>query len=229
MRNGATSLTAEQEIHIPRPTIDALRHELERLAGLVDDLFALARVETGALQLQIVPTDVAALVREVAALLRPLAQRESAITLTANVPPDLPLAMVDADRLRQILANLVRNAIRHTPEGGIIALSVSAEGPWVMLHVADTGEGIPAEHLPLIFDRFYRVDQARSRASGGAGLGLAIVREFVEGMGGHVTVESVVGEGTCFHVSLAAAGATHMEAGKAFTAWQQPTETGIGT
>src|SRR5581483_6857638 len=121
------------------------------------------------------------------------------------VPPGVPRALVDADRLRQILANLVRNAIRHTPEGGIIALSAQVEGSWVVLAVADTGEGIAPEHLPRIFDRFYRVDQARTRSSGGAGLGLAIVREFVEGMGGKVTVESTVGEGSCFRVYLPSA------------------------
>ena len=105
-------------------------------------------------------------------------------------------------RLRQILENLVRNAVRHTPEGGIIVLSVAAEDPWVVISVADTGEGMPPEHLPHIFERFYRVDQARTRTSGGAGLGLAIVREFVQLMGGQVDVESVPGEGSCFRVRL---------------------------
>ena len=190
---------------VPATTLAPLRDEMARLAGLVDDLFSLARRETGALQLQCAPADVAAVAYEVAALLRPLARREGAIALTAEATPGLPPAIVDAERLRQIFANLIRNAIRHTPEGGIIALYAYQDGPWVVAQVADTGEGIAAEHLPHIFDRFYRIDKARGRTSGGAGLGLAIVREFVEGMGGRVTVESAPGEGTCFRVYLAAA------------------------
>ncbi len=96
----------------------------------------------------------------------------------------------------------MRNAVRHTPDGGIIVLSVSAEDRWVVIGVADTGEGIPSDHLPPIFEPFYRVDQARSRSSGGAGLGLALVQEFVEAMGGQVTVQSTPGEGSCFRVLL---------------------------
>ncbi|HEY8686780.1 MAG TPA: ATP-binding protein, partial [Chloroflexota bacterium] len=111
----------------------------------------------------------------------------------------------DRSRLQQILANLIRNAVRYTPDGGIIVMSVSRQAEWILVTVADTGEGISAEQLPEIFDRFYRADPARSRATGGAGLGLAIVREFVELMGGRVEVESVVGEGTRFHVLLPSA------------------------
>jgi len=145
------------------------------------------------------------MVGEVASLMRPLAQREGMITLVVEAPPGLPRAMADPDRLRQIISNLVRNAVRHTPDGGIIVMSVAREDPWVVVSVADTGEGIAPEHLPHIFERFYRVDQARTRSSGGAGLGLAIVREFVELMGGKVTVESTVGEGSCFRVYLPSA------------------------
>jgi len=145
---------------------------------------------------------VAALVTEVAALMRPLAQNEGQIALTVDARPGLPLALADADRLRQILENLVRNAVRHTPDGGIIALAVAAGDGGIIITVADTGEGIAPEHLSHIFERFYRVDQARTRGLGGAGLGLAIVREFVELMGGRVTVESAPGEGSCFQVLL---------------------------
>jgi len=198
---GAAEVSPGQ-VALPLSTLHALRNETGRLAGLVDDLFSLARAETGALQVQCAPTDVAALVQDVAALMRPLAQRDGLITLAVEARPDVPPAMADAARLRQILENLVRNAVRHTPEGGIIVLSVTAEGPWVSIAVADTGEGMPPEHLPHIFERFYRVDQARTRTSGGAGLGLAIVREFVQLMGGQVDVESVPGEGSCFRVRL---------------------------
>ncbi|MGH2408893.1 MAG: sensor histidine kinase, partial [Chloroflexota bacterium] len=188
--------------------LEALHQEMERLTALVDDLFSLARAGTGALQVRIEPTDVAALAREQGGLLRPLVQRQAAITLSVEAPSGLPLALADSDRLRQILANLVRNATRHTPEGGIIALAVAAEDPWVVVTVADTGEGIAPEHLPHIFERFYRADPARSRTSGGAGLGLAIVSEFVRLMGGQVTAASTLGEGSCFRVYLPQAGPT---------------------
>ena len=192
----------QEAVSVPEETLEALHQEMERLTDLVDDLFSLARAGAGALQVRVEPTDVAALVREQGDLLRPLMQRQGAITLSVEAPPGLPFALADSDRLRQILANLVRNAVRHTPEGGIIALAVAAEGPWIVVTVADTGEGISPEHLPHIFERFYRADPARARASGGAGLGLAIVSEFVHLMGGRVTVASTLGEGSCFRVYL---------------------------
>jgi histidine kinase len=184
------------------PALQAVRGEMQRLAALVDDLFTLVRAGTEAMRVECVPTDVGSIVREVTALLGPLARREGSLTLVAEVQPGLPEALADADRLRQILANLVRNAVRHTPEGGMIALEAVEEPEWIVISVADTGEGIAPEHLPHVFERFYRVDKARTRSSGGAGLGLAIVKELLELMGGHVTVESTVGEGTCFRVYL---------------------------
>lgn len=108
----------------------------------------------------------------------------------------------DTLRLKQVLANLVENAIKYTPETGSIILSLFREGDWARLEVADTGMGIAPEHLPHIFDRFYRVDKARSRATGGAGLGLAIVKGIVEQHAGHVTVTSEPGTGTTFTVWL---------------------------
>ena len=152
-------------------------------------------------------------------MLRPLVRQHGAITLSVEVGPGLPPALADGDRLRQILANLVRNAARHTPEGGIIALAAGAEEGWVVITVADTGEGIAPEHLPRIFEPFYRADPARSRAAGGAGLGLSIVSEFVQLMGGHVTAASTVGEGSCFRVYLPRVTGA---AGAAATATQSP-------
>lgn len=206
VRAGAGSSAGDEEIAVPATTLQALQIETERLEALVDDLFTLSRGQTGGLEVHCEPVDVAALVDEVAALMRPLAQQDGMIALSVEARPGLPLALADADRLRQIISNLVRNAVRHTPEGGIIVLSVAAEGQWVVISVADTGEGISAEHLPHIFERFYRADESRTRSSGGAGLGLAIVRELVELMGGHVTVESTPGEGSCFRVFLPTAG-----------------------
>ena len=108
----------------------------------------------------------------------------------------------DAHRLDQLIGNLVGNAIKYTPEGGTITLSLYQDGDWARLDVADTGMGIPAEHLPHIFERFYRVDKARSRRSGGSGLGLAIVKGIAEQHGGKVSVTSEPGKGSTFSVWL---------------------------
>ncbi len=199
---GAAPAVEGGDVSVPAPTLQALQAETERLEALVDDLFALSRAQAGAIEMRLEAVDVAELVEEIAALMRPLAQREGRIALSAEVLHRPLYARADRTRLQQILANLIRNAVRHTPDGGIIVLSVSREAEWILVSVADTGEGISTEQLPHIFERFYRADPARSRATGGAGLGLAIVREFVELMGGRVEVESVVGEGARFHVFL---------------------------
>jgi signal transduction histidine kinase len=204
-RSGAPAGAASDDagdVLVPREAIDALQGETERLAGLIDDLFSLSRAEAGALPVQTEAVDVGAITDDVVHLMRPLVQREGALTLTARISPGLPAALCDSDRLRQILTNLLRNAARHTPEGGIIAVTVDSDDRHVVLRVADTGEGISPEHLPHVFERLYRVDEARTRAAGGAGLGLAIVREFVEAMQGTVEVESAPGEGTVFTVRL---------------------------
>jgi two-component system sensor histidine kinase BaeS len=192
----------DEQVSVPASTLQALQSETERLSSLVDDLFALSQADTGGLQVQCQPVDVVGLMDEIAALMGPLVRQEGRLTLSVDAEPGLPRALADADRLRQIISNLVRNAARHTPEGGIIAITAARQAADVVVSVADTGEGIAPEHLPHVFDRFYRTDEARSRDSGGAGLGLAIVREFVELMGGRVTVESTLGEGSRFSVFL---------------------------
>jgi signal transduction histidine kinase len=110
----------------------------------------------------------------------------------------LVMAAIDAQRLEQILYNLVHNAIRHTQPGGIVVLGVCIEGPIVLLQVKDTGEGIAAEELVRIWERFYQAHTHSSQLSSGSGLGLAIVKELTEAMGGTVAVESTLGEGSCF-------------------------------
>jgi signal transduction histidine kinase len=105
-----------------------------------------------------------------------------------------------------VLGNLVRNALRYTPEGGLVSLRAARRDELIRVTVEDTGAGIPPERLARLFDRFYRGDDARDRASGGAGLGLAIVRELVEAMGGTVEAESVVGEGSRFSFTLQVSG-----------------------
>jgi two-component system phosphate regulon sensor histidine kinase PhoR len=180
-----------------------VHRESVRLGTLVDDLLALARSEKSELQLHMAPVAASEIVEEVYQTLMPLAQRERQITLIRSVVPALPLVMADRQRLLQVLLNLVRNAIIYTPDGGIVSISLSqAEPGYLALSVADTGIGIAPEDQLHIFDRFYRADASRSRASGGFGLGLAIVRDFVVAMGGAIEVESTVGEGSRFCVRL---------------------------
>lgn len=183
-------------------SLSVLHRETHQLSRLVDDLFLLSTTESGGLRLTIRTVDVAAILEEVTASFRPLARREGQITLLLDVEPELPLAAGDRERIIQVLGNLVRNALRFTPEGGLVSLRAAQQGDTVVVTVADTGAGIPPEGLERIFERFVRGDDARDRASGGAGLGLAIVRELVEAMSGQVAAQSVVGEGSRFSFTL---------------------------
>ena len=171
-------------------TYQQIHLEADRLSRLVDDLQELSRVEAHAYQLDIRPTDFSNIVRTVARRLS--TQLESKrISLDLNLSPDLPNVLADEDRTMQVLTNLVSNAIQYTNENGTITLSVSRLGNEMHVSVRDTGVGIPAEHLPHIFDRFYRVDKSRSRqAGGGSGIGLTIAKHFVEAQGGRIWVES---------------------------------------
>ena len=151
------------------------------------------------------PTDIGALLRRVAAAVAPLAWERGRVEVLAEAPPDLPPALADPDRLEQVVRNLVANAVRHTPPGGLVLLAAAAEAGAIVVRVKDTGEGIAPDDLPRVFERFYRADAARDRDRGGAGLGLALVKELTEAMGGSVGVESVAGEGSVFTVRLPAA------------------------
>jgi len=131
-----------------------------------------------------------------------LAWQGGKVEVVAQVAPDHPLALADARRLEQVLQNLLHNAIRHTPPGGIVAVVVAAESAALVVQVRDTGEGIAAADLPHIWERFYRADHARQRVGSGTGLGLALVRALTEAMGGTVAVDSVRGDGACFTLRL---------------------------
>jgi len=184
--------------------------EADRLSTLVDDLLALARADADELHLEVRPVDVCAIVEEVYQVLAPLAHRDRQVTLVRNVAPDLPGVMADRDRLAQVLLNLARNAITATPAGGIVFIDVEqADDGHVSLTVSDTGHGIPPEDLDRVFERFYRADAARQRATGGFGLGLSIVRDLVQAMGGAVSATSTVNVGSSFRVLLRVAAAAH--------------------
>ena len=182
--------------------LEVVQREVDHLSRLIDDLFALSTAEAGALPLKIEPLPLAEVVGEVADAVGPIARRERQVTLINGIGPEAPVVLADRQRLSQVLANLVRNALRYTPEGGLISLASQQRNGVVEVAVADTGLGIPPDDLPHVFERFYRADPSRDRAGGGAGLGLAIVRELVEMMGGQVAAESTPGEGSRFSFTL---------------------------
>jgi two-component system phosphate regulon sensor histidine kinase PhoR len=174
---------------------ETIRANAERMQQLIDDLLDLSRIESGGW----VPTpqdvDVAAAANEA---MKPYRDEAQSKGTQLSLDLDTRAAHVRADPIavRQILANLVENAVRYTSQGGTVTVFSRSENGGVAIGVRDTGSGIPAEHLPRIFERFYRVDAARSRAAGGTGLGLAIVKHLVEAHGGQVHAESRVGRGT---------------------------------
>lgn len=166
-----------------------------RMHRLVDDLLDLSRIESGRWQPTPQAVDIAALARESWAPLASRAQ-ERQIAFAIDVAPQVATFTADPDAVRQILTNLLDNALRHTPTGGRIGVSAAPETGGVTLAVSDNGAGIATEHLPRIFERFYRADPARSRDQGGTGLGLAIVKHLVEAHGGWVEARSARGSGT---------------------------------
>ncbi|MBX0331476.1 HAMP domain-containing protein [Oscillochloris sp. ZM17-4] len=182
-------------------TIAHLYGQTRHLARLVNDLRDLALAESHKLPLERQPTDMSALIAETIQAIAPLAE-EKGISLTAAAE-GLPELWVDPVRIRQVLFNLLTNALRHTPEGGAVTVTGAYRAGVMRLEVRDSGEGVEPEHLDAIFDRFYRGDQSRSRATGGTGLGLAIVRALCEAHGGAVSVQSAGRRrGSCFVVTL---------------------------
>lgn len=187
--------------------LQVILEETLRLRRLVDELLDLSQLEKGQVRLAREPVFLPGVLERVATKVRPRAE-EKGITLEVGIPPQLPAVLANEDRLEQLLFNLVDNAFRHTPRGGSVSLAAAAAGEKVEVSVRDTGDGIPPEDLPYIFERFYKVDKARTRGgegtSGGegTGLGLAIARGIVEAHGGKIEARSRPGEGTTFTFTL---------------------------
>jgi two-component system, OmpR family, phosphate regulon sensor histidine kinase PhoR len=181
---------------------ERIGREAERLEVLARDLLDLSRVERGTLDVE--PVDLVGLVKEVADGYTDLAE-ERRVRLHTELQPQLSLRG-DRAQLGLLVSNLLDNALRHTPAKGTVHVRLEAAEGRAVLQVADTGEGIPAGELSRVFERFYRVDKARARQTGGTGLGLAIVRHVAEAHGGTVRVDSELGRGSCFTVSLPLAG-----------------------
>jgi len=183
-------------------TFEKVYLQADRLQRLVLDLQELSRVEGGAISLQMHPVPVAEMVTGTVEHLSPQFQ-DKGVTITTDIPPSLPSVRGDEDRLCQVLLNLVGNALQYTPSGGAVTVRARREQDRVQISVSDTGIGIAAEHLPRIFDRFYRVDASRSRAGGGTGIGLTIAKHLVEAHGGLITVHSDgLGKGSTFTFSI---------------------------
>jgi len=188
-----------------RHFVEIMHRESSHLSALIDELLDLSRVESGKFRLQRRPTPPAELIEAAVSRLAPKAEKKG-IRLTAEVPGVLPPVDGDPDRLIQVLSNLVDNAVKYTPADGRVTVSAWKSEGGVRIAVQDTGPGIPQADLGRIFERFYRVDKARSRATGGTGLGLAIAKHIVEAHGGAIEVASEVGRGSTFTVILPTAG-----------------------
>ena len=179
----------------------ALR-ETDRLEQLVEDLFQLTRLESNRVELNMENVDARSVVREAVESLAGPAKRDADLTLMTQFGDGDLTCRCDRQRLVQVLQNLIRNAIRFTPPGGIILGTAERAEDGIEVAIHDTGAGIPPEALPNIFERFFRADQSRTRGAGGSGLGLAIAKELVEAMGGTISVESKVDEGSTFTIRL---------------------------
>ncbi len=185
--------------------LQEIEQNADRMTRLVEDLLTISALESGRMPPRFEPLSLLPVAAEAAASLKPLAGKKR-IVLRVEPFGDLPQVRADRGQLKQVLSNLIDNAIKYTPENGTIRLSAAAQAGWVTVSVQDNGVGIPPEDQPRVFERFYRVDKARSREEGGTGLGLSIVKHIVEVHGGRVSLESAQGQGSTFRFSLPALG-----------------------
>ncbi len=184
-----------------KKTISSLNEEASTLSRLIDDLQELSLADAGELKLITRPEDISGLITETVTALQGKATAKG-LTISADLPDGLPEVNIDSHRIRQVLHNLLVNAVAHTGKKGRITVTARHEDDTIFISITDTGEGIPAEDLPVIFERFYRVDKSRARATGGSGLGLTITKRLVEAHGGTINVESQPGQGSTFTFTL---------------------------
>lgn len=201
LRNPLAAIRAQLEaiedgvLEADHETIASLVEDVDVLARLVDDLQQLSQVESGQLVLERMEVDVKEVLEGMSQRFAPQLE-SSGVTLTVTTEAGLPGVDADPVRLAQVVLNLVKNALGHTPAGGSMALEAVRAGDMVEISVSDTGLGISKEDLPFVFERFYRSEKARERATGGAGIGLTIARSLVEAHGGSISAESEPGSGT---------------------------------
>jgi two-component system phosphate regulon sensor histidine kinase PhoR len=202
---GYTETLLDGAIHDPANNIkflNIIRQNAERLARLTADLLTLSRVELNQQEFKFASYYVNRLLADNLDGMRPIAERRAIQLVLDPVQPESAEVFCDAEAVHQVLTNLLDNAIKYTPDGGIVTVGARQLGAFVEFFVRDTGSGIPADDLPRLFERFYRVDKARSRALGGTGLGLAIVKHLARSQNGEVRVESQVDKGSTFFFTL---------------------------
>lgn len=175
--------------------------ETELLTHLVEDLRLLALAEAGQLSLELQPLNVTGLIQDIQVNFTPQAN-DRGIILALDLPPELPKVIADWRRISQILSNLMTNALRHTPHGGVVTIAAGVKDEFLEISVSDTGTGISKEDLPYVFERFWRGERSRNRSSGGSGLGLAIARQLAMLHGGDIGVASALGKGSTFSFTL---------------------------
>jgi two-component system phosphate regulon sensor histidine kinase PhoR len=186
-----------------RTGLESIHRQANRLKAIIADFLDLARIESGRIEIRREPVAVGDITRRAIDELRPqAAEKGLQVTQSGAGDDGAPWALGDDARLSQVLTNLIGNAIKFTDRGGTVQVALEHDASETKIHVRDTGIGIPEEELPRIFDRFYQVEKVATRKAGGTGLGLSIVKHLVDSMGGAVSVQSHVGEGTCFTVSL---------------------------
>jgi signal transduction histidine kinase len=181
--------------------LNTAQRDVRSLSALIDDLFQMAQLDAGGFPLHRAPASLSDLVSDTLESFTELAKQQG-ITLEGQVESDVDPIFMDTQAIGRVLNNLIGNALRHTPPNGRVSVWVRRTGPRVEVTVSDTGEGIRAEHIPHIFERFYRAEKSRNRGTGGAGLGLAIARGIVRAHGGEIRVESQVGKGTQFTLHI---------------------------
>jgi signal transduction histidine kinase len=201
---GYLESTLKDRSQISEPTLwedlAVMEREVLQLQERADELFALSKAEVGQIMIQDIPCDVRQLVQTLVDSYAPLAWRTNKVEVVADIPDEVPMVNADEQHLEQALKNIVRNALRHTPPGGVIALVIVTEPERVGISIEDTGEGIAPEELEHIWERFYRAKTAQRQD--GAGIGLSLVKDWITAMGGSVAATSTLGEGSCFTLYL---------------------------
>lgn len=184
-----------------REALELLRRESIMLERMISDLFTVTKGLENGLRLDRKPFDIAPLASEAVAGIQDLAWSESRVSIESLASPDLPAVFADPIRVRQVLNNLLYNALRHTPEGGLVVVQAKPRGTFLELSVSDTGRGIPNEEIDLVFQRYYQAERG-TRHDDSSGLGLSVVQQLVHAHGGEIAVESTPGEGTTFRFTL---------------------------
>ncbi|MCC5466918.1 HAMP domain-containing sensor histidine kinase [Pelosinus baikalensis] len=181
--------------------LERILAETDRMSRLVHDIMDIEQLESGRMCIKQERFDIAALLLHQADTIEMLLKKKN-LSLLLRIQTDKRYVLGDADRFAQVLDNLLSNAIRYAPSGSHIGLLLTEENKWLQVSISDQGEGIASEDLPLIWERFYRVDKSRDRSLGGSGLGLSISLGLMEAMGGTITVESEKGKGTMFKIRI---------------------------